>query len=263
MPSPTPQTTALARARAAADPTSPPLLAPVSLAIEARLQATLRKRYKRFLADVQLADGRELTVHCPNPGSMLGTRDPGSSVRCSTHDSPKRKLRHTLEMIRVGRIWVGLHAAKANALARRVFEAEAYAPFAGYRTIRAEVATDEGSRFDFRLEDHPRDRRTCWVEVKSVTLCEDRRARFPDAVTTRGRRHLEHLVTRRRDGDRAALLYIVQRADADSVSPADDIDPEYAATLREAARAGVEIHALSARVRADRIRVERALPVLL
>lgn len=240
-----------------------PKLTPISLSIEARLQATLIRRYKRFLADVRLEDGREITVHCPNPGSMLGTKTPGSAVRCSSHDDPKRKLRHTLEMIRVGRNWVGLHAAKANAVARRVLESNAYTPFAGYRTIEREVTVAEGSRFDFRLLEHPSRKETCWIEVKSVTLCEDRRARFPDAVTTRGRRHLEHLMARKRGGDRVALLYIVQRADADSVAPADDIDPEYATTLREAARVGVEIHALGARVLADRIRIERVLPVLL
>ncbi len=246
-------------------------LVPISLPIEARLEGRLIRRYKRFLADVRLPDGREITVHCPNPGSMLGTRKPGSAVRCSTSDDPKRKLRHTLEMIRVGRHWVGLHAAKANAIARRALEARAYSPFSDYETIEREVGVAEGSRFDFRLSDRRSggesiDRNgseVCWIEVKSVTLCEDRRARFPDAVTTRGRRHLEHLMARVAKGERAALLYLVQRADADTVAPADDIDPAYAATLREAARAGVEIHALGARVRADRIRLERVLPVRL
>jgi sugar fermentation stimulation protein A len=235
----------------------------VSLPIEAKLRATLVRRYKRFLADVILEDGSELTVHCPNPGSMTGTKAPGSAVRCSTSDNPKRKLEHTLEMIRVGRVWVGLHAAKANDVARRALETGAYAPFRGYEKIEREVSVEEGSRFDFRLLGHPDRHEACWVEVKSVTLCDDRRARFPDAVTVRGKRHLEHLMARVKAGDRAALLYIVQRADADSVAPAEDIDPEYAKTLREAAVAGVEIHALSARVLGDRIRLERSLPVLL
>jgi sugar fermentation stimulation protein A len=238
-------------------------LKPIALPIEAGLRGKLIRRYKRFLADIRLEDGSELTVHCPNPGSMLGTQAPDSAVRCSTHDDPKRKLRHTLEMIRVGRCWVGLHAVKANAISRRVLEANAYTPFAGYEKIEREVSVAEGSRFDFRLLGHATRPEVCWIEVKSVTLCEDRRARFPDAVTTRGRRHLEHLILRRQQGERAALLYIVQRADADSVAAADDIDPEYASVLRKAARAGVEIHALGARVHADRIRLERVLPVLL
>jgi sugar fermentation stimulation protein A len=238
-------------------------LDPVSFPIEAKLKARLIRRYKRFLADVRLEDGRELTVHCPNPGSMLDTQAPGAAVRCSTHDDPRRKLRHTLEMIRVGRCWVGLHAVKANAVVRHALEFHAFAPFAGYREIAREVPVEEGSRFDFRLAGHYDHDVPCWIEVKSVTLCAEGRARFPDAVTTRGRRHLEHLMARKRAGERAALLYIVQRADANSVAPADDIDPAYGATLREAANAGVEIHALSARVLSDRIRLERILPVLL
>ncbi len=242
---------------------SQPTLRPVSLPIEATLRGRLVKRYKRFLADVVFDDGREATVHCPNPGSMMGTQAPGSAIRCSTSDNPKRKLRHTLEMIRVGRAWVGLHAARANDVARRALETGAYSPFAGYATTQPEVKTEEGSRLDFRLSDHPDLDAPCWIEVKSVTLCADRHARFPDAVTERGRRHLEHLVARREAGERAALLYVVQRADANDVAPADDIDPAYGRTLREAAAAGVEIHALSARVTADRIRLERVLPVLL
>lgn len=240
-----------------------PTLRPVSLPIEAALRGRLVKRYKRFLADVVFDDGHEETVHCPNPGSMLGTRTPGSAVRCSTSDNPKRKLRHTLEMIRVGRAWVGLHAARANDVVRRALEAGAYSAFEGYATTRGEVKTDEGSRFDFRLSDHPGSPAPCWIEVKSVTLCADRHARFPDAVTERGRRHLEHLMARKAAGDRAALLFVVQRADADDVAPADDIDPAYGEALRKAAEAGVELHALSARVTADRIRLERVLPVRL
>jgi sugar fermentation stimulation protein A len=235
----------------------------ISIPIEARLEARLVRRYKRFLADIQLESGEVRTIHCPNPGSMLGTKEPGSAVRCSTHDNPKRKLRHTLKMIRVGRSWVGLHAARANAVAERALAAGAYSPFANYDRIDREITALEGSRFDFRLSGHPRHDEPCWIEVKSVTLCEKRAARFPDAVSVRARRHLEHLMARHAAGDRAALLYIVQRADADLVAPADDIDPEYGATLRRAAEAGVEIHALGASVRADRIVLDRILPVLL
>jgi len=175
-------------------------LTPISLPIEARLQATLIRRYKRFLADIRLSDGSELTVHCPNPGSMQGTKAPGSAVRCSTSENPKRKLRHTLEMIRVGRIWVGLHAVKANAIVRRALTENAYSPFSGYETIESEVTVAEGSRFDFRLWGHASHDEACWIEVKSVTLCDGRQARFPDAVTIRGRRHLEHLIARKQHG---------------------------------------------------------------
>ena len=238
-------------------------LEPISIPVDGGLEATLIKRYKRFLADIELPSGETLTVHCPNPGSMLGTQKPGSAVRCSTHDNPKRKLAHTLEMIRVGRTWVGLHAARANALAARLLEAGGFGPFAGYAEVRSEVAVPEGSRFDFRLDQKPGESAPCWIEVKSVTLCDRRAARFPDAKTERGRRHLEHLVARKRAGERAALLFIAQRADADSVAPADDIDPAYGESIRQAANEGVEIHAIGARVSAKRIRLERVLPVLL
>lgn len=263
----------------------PPVpLASLRVPIDAPVEGRLLRRYKRFLADVELPDGRTLTVHCPNPGSMLGTRTPGSPVRCSVHDDPRRKLRHTLEMIRVGRVWVGLHAARANDVARAVLDARAYAPLAGYARLEREVASPDGSRFDFRLSDPapdatggsrataadapiagsaPSARDVCWVEIKSVTLCEARRARFPDAVTERGRRHLEHLAARVAAGERAALVFVVQRADAVSVAPADDIDPAYGRALRAAAAAGVEIHALSARVDPTAIRLAGVLPVLL
>lgn len=236
-------------------------LRPIAFEIEAELEGRLVRRYKRFLADVLLPDGREITVHCPNPGRMLGTQTPGSPVRCSTHDDPRRKLRHTLEMIQVDAIWVGLHAARANDLARRVLEAGAFAPLAGYSAIAPEARVPEGSRFDFRLSRPAAP--VCWVEVKSVTLCEGGRARFPDAVTERGRRHLEHLVARRREGERAVLLFIAQRADAESVAPADDIDPAYGAALRAAVTAGVEVHALSAHVTPQALVLSRVLPVLL
>ncbi len=237
-------------------------IGPVRLRLEARLRGRLVRRYKRFLADVVTEDGRTLTVHCPNPGSMIGCATPGAAVRCSTSDNPGRKLRHTLEMIRVGRTWVGLHAARANAIAARAFETDAVPELSAYREIRREISVGN-SRLDFQLTRHFGGRRPTYVEVKSVTLANGRLALFPDSVTERGRRHLETLMQLRRKGSRAALLFVVQRADCDRVSPADDIDPAYGAALRAAARAGVEILAIGARVTSRAITVERSLPVVL
>jgi len=234
---------------------------PVALPRTTDLEGRLIERYKRFLADVETPDGRRLTVHCPNPGSMLGTRRPGSRVRCSTSDDPRRKLRHTLEMIRVGRIWVGLHTLRANQLAERVLAEGAVPALRGYTGLRREVAVHTGSRLDFALDRHPDDPRPCFVEVKSVTLAEGRRARFPDAVTERGRRHMETLAKLRASGARTALLFVVQRGDCTAVEPADDIDPAYGDALRAAVREGVEVHAVRARVTAQRIRAEALLPV--
>lgn len=230
---------------------------------EAELRGRFVRRYKRFLVDIETDSGRTLTVHCANPGSMLGFLRPGAAVRCSTSDNPKRKLRHTLEMMRVGRVWVGLQTNRANEVVARALAAGAVPELAGYRAMHREVTVDGRSRLDFALAEHPRDRRTAYVEVKSVTLASGRVARFPDSVSVRGRKHLEALARLRRRGHRAALLFLVQRSDCDRVEPADDIDPDYGAALRAAAGAGVELFALGARVTASAITVERSLPVTL
>jgi sugar fermentation stimulation protein A len=229
--------------------------------LAADLRGRLLRRYKRFLADIELDSGEIVTVHCPNPGSMRGTSKTGSAVRCSTSENPKRKLKHTLEMIRVGRIWVGLHTLRANQVAAEALEAGTIPSLRGYPIVQREISTGQ-SRLDFCLEGHPEDPRRAWVEVKSVTMAEGSTALFPDSVSERAKRHLETLATRVKAGDRAILLYVVQRADCLRVKAADEIDPEYAKALREAARVGVEIRAVRARVRATEIRLERTLPVM-
>ncbi len=233
------------------------------IARDARLAARFVRRYKRFLADVETGAGHVLTVHCPNPGSMLGLQRPGAAVRCSTSDDPRRKLRHTLEMMRVGRTWVGLHALRANAVVESALRAGAPRGLAGYARLQREVGIADGTRLDFRLSSGPRDARPAYVEVKSVTLADGRVALFPDSVTERGRRHVDALRRLCGEGARSALVFLVQRADCDGVAPADHIDPAYGAALRRAAAAGVELFALSARITARAIRVERELPVLL
>lgn len=235
----------------------------IGVPLEADLRGRFVRRYKRFFADIVTAEGRELTVHCANPGSMLGFHRPGAAVRCSTSDDPRRKLRHTLEMMRIGRVWVGLHSLRANPLIARALAAGLPPTLAGYRAIQPEVRVSGGSRLDFRLDDHPERPEPAYVEVKTVTLAEGDTALFPDSVTERGRRHLQTLSELRRRGARAVQLYAVLRADCNRVAPADAIDPAYGDALRQAARAGVEILAVGARVTARAIRVERSLPVVL
>jgi sugar fermentation stimulation protein A len=234
-----------------------------SLRLPASQEARLLRRYKRFLADVETAEGDVLTVHCPNPGSMRGLLLEGAPVRCSSSDDPRRKLRHTLEMISIRRTWVGLHTGRANAVVRAALEAGGVPELSEYRALRGEVAAGGGSRFDFRLEDHPSGAPDAWLEVKSVTMAEGRLARFPDAVTERGRRHAIQLGERAKRGERAVLLFLVQRGDCQAVEPADDIDPAYGKALRAAVSQGLEVQALRARVSPTRIRVEGPLPVLL
>lgn len=233
-----------------------------SLPLRADLEGRLIRRYKRFLADILTADGRTLTVHCPDPGGMRGLTKEGAAVRCSTSDNPKRKLPHTLEMIRVGRTWVGVNTGRANALARLALEGDGVEGLEGYTHVRSEIVAEPGSRLDFRLTGHP-SARDAWVEVKSVTMAQGHRGLFPDGVTERGRKHVDLLHRLAKDGERAVLLYLVQRADCESVEPADSIDPAYGESLRRAAHGGVEVLALRARVSPTRIRVEGALPVLL
>jgi sugar fermentation stimulation protein A len=235
----------------------------VKVAIAAELEGRLLRRYKRFFADIETRAGEKLTVHCPNPGSMRGLIREGAAVRCSDSADPRRKLRHTLEMIRVGRTWVGLHTGRANAVAEATLRAGGIAALSGYRHLRREVVVAQGSRIDFLLAGNPQDPRPAWIEVKSVTLAEGSLARFPDSVTERGRRHARVLAELAERGARSALLFVVQRADCDRIEPADDIDPDYAAALREAASRGVEILAVGARVTPRSIRVEGPLPVLL
>ncbi len=235
----------------------------VTIPLRADLEARLLRRYKRFLADVETADGRELTVHCANPGSMKGCSTPGALVRCSTSDNPKRKLEHSLEMIRVGRSWVGLQPMHANRLAAAALRAGAIEGLEGYREVRAEVGVGGGSRLDFMLDQHPRTKSPAYVEVKSVTLEDEGVARFPDAVTSRGKRHMETLERLKREGARAVVLFVVQRVDCEHFEPADAIDPAYGEALREACKSGVEAVAVRARVRARGITLEDRLPIRL
>ena len=232
----------------------------VRLPIRADLGGRLVRRYKRFLADIETESGEVITVHCPNPGAMTGMDRPGSAVRYSTSDNPKRKLAHTLEMVRVGRIWVGIHTLRANQLVARALALDRLPGIRGYRRVDAEVQAGPGSRLDFALADHPRDPRPAWLEVKSATLARGDTARFPDSVTARGRRHLETLADLCARGHRAILLFVVQRGDCLRVECAHEIDPAYAEALGHARAAGVEILAVGARIRSREIVLEKALP---
>jgi sugar fermentation stimulation protein A len=233
--------------------TSAPPQENVSIPLEASLKGTFLRRYKRFFVDIETETGEELTVYCPDPGRMNTTAIAGAPVRCSTSDNPKRKLRHTLEMICEGETWVSVNPLLANAFVEQVFLAQAFPPLAGYGKVKREVSIpDSKSRLDFYLTQHTSDPRPAYVEVKSATLCEHKNgqavARFPDCVTTRGTRHVQTLCKLVEEGHRAALLFLVQRDDCQVLEPAGDIDPAYAEALREAHQKGVEVFALQARV---------------
>jgi len=225
--------------------------------------ARLIKRYKRFLADVTLDDDTALTVHCPNTGSMLGCQTPGSRVWLSRSDNPKRKYAYTWELIELaGGVLVGVNTGRSNALVREAIESGAIGELAGYDAIRAEVRYGrENSRADFLLTGAAG---ACYVEVKNVTAAVDKGiALFPDAVSTRGARHLRELIAVCSQPEhRAVLCFCVQRADVQEVRPADDIDADYGRTLREARAAGVEVIAYRADLDPQAVTLVERIPVV-
>jgi sugar fermentation stimulation protein A len=224
------------------------------------LEGRLLRRYQRFLADVDTAAGI-LTAHCPNTGSMQGCAEPGMRVWLSPATNPARKLAWTWELVEaLPGVVVGMHTGRSNALVREAIEAGRVPELAGYATIRPEVKYGEGSRIDLLLTAPGRP--DCYVEVKNVTAAvAGRIGYFPDAVTTRGARHLREMSAMVAAGHRAVLVFCVQRGDVDCVRPADHIDPVYGRTLREALAAGVEVIALGATVWPAGIELERRLAV--
>ncbi len=209
-------------------------------------EGILVRRHKRFLADVQMADGTVLTAHCANSGSMKGVAVPGSPVALSHHPGKGRTLEWTWELVRLGDHWVGVNTALPNHLVAEAIAAGALPTLAGWPTMRREVAYGTGSRIDLLLQGGGRP--DVYVEVKNVTLAEGTVARFPDSVTTRGQKHLRELMAVHAKGHRAVLVFWVFRGDCTEVRPADDLDPEYGRLLREASRSGVELVALAAKV---------------
>jgi sugar fermentation stimulation protein A len=226
------------------------------------IEARLIRRYKRFLADVEFPDGRTATAHTPNTGSMLGCCSPGARVWLRDTGSAGRKYPLAWELVEAGPgVLVGIDTGLASRLVREAIETGVAAELQGYAAVRREVRYGcENSRIDLLLEGA--DSRSCYVEVKNVTLVEQGRALFPDAVTVRGTKHLRELGEMARRGHRAVIFYCVQRCDADELAPADHIDPVYGLALRQALAAGVEALAYRAAVALDAITLARRLPVV-
>lgn len=219
----------------------------------------LIRRYQRFLADITLDSGEIITVHCPNSGSMAGCAVPGSPVLLSRSDRPGRTYPYTWELVQVHGCWIGINTGITPALVREGIESGVVAELQGYETIRPEVKRGN-SRLDLFLSGGPC---PCWVEVKNVTLTEERRAIFPDSVTERGQKHLLELMEVVRSGERGVIFFTVQRGDCDAMSPADHIDPRYGSLLREAVAAGVEALAYQAEVSPSGVTLARRLPIIM
>jgi len=226
------------------------------------IEATLLRRYKRFLADVRLSDGEVITVHTANTGSMLGCAEPGSRVWLSRSESTTRKYPYSWEISEAAGVLVGINTALPNALVREAIEAGVIVELQGYRSLRGEVPFgSERSRVDWLLQGHG-DQGDCYVEVKNVTAAVAGTAIFPDAVSARGAKHLRELMGVVAAGQRGVLCFCVQRGDVTAVRPADEIDSVYGETLRRARQNGVELIAYQAEVSPAGIALRRPLPVL-
>jgi sugar fermentation stimulation protein A len=226
----------------------------------ALVRGRLIRRYRRFLADVQLDGGETVTAHCPNTGSMTGCCEPGRPVYLSTHDNHRRKLKYTWELIAMPTSMVGVNTLVPNRLVAGAVAAGQIGEVAGYNAVQREATVGHGSRIDLRLTGN---HRPCYVEIKNCTMVEGEGAAavFPDAVTARGRRHLEELQRLVGTGNRCVMFYLVQRMDARCFRPADHIDAQYGRALRRAADGGVEILAYDVHIDLKAVRLGKRLPV--
>jgi sugar fermentation stimulation protein A len=227
------------------------------------IRGTLIKRYKRFMADVTLDDGSTVTAHCANTGSMLSVQPAGAEVWLSPADDPKRKLKYTWELVRIGDHLVGINTHRPNAIVAEAVAAGTVSGLSGYDTLRREVKYGRDSRIDLLLRGDGRP--DCYVEVKNVHMKRDPAvpgpAEFPDAVTGRGAKHLEELADMVAAGHRAVMVFLVQRGDCDRVRIAGDIDPAYLEALHRALSLGVEALCLACAVSPERVAVAGPLPL--
>lgn len=225
------------------------------------LTGKLVKRYKRFLADVELENNEIVTAHCPNSGSMKGCAMPGSPVWISTSDNPKRKLKYTWELLQAKDSMIGINTQVPNKLIKAAIENNQISEFTKFTKVRAEVKTSDHTRLDLLLENGAQE--TCYVEIKNCTLVENGVAMFPDAVTTRGQKHLDELVRLKKQGHRAVIFYLIQRMDARVFTPAAMIDKDYAQKLKNAVKNGVEIVTRDTFIDPEIIQLRRSVPVRL
>ncbi|QFU16950.1 DNA/RNA nuclease SfsA [Microvirga thermotolerans] len=232
---------------------------------EPLIEGRLVERYKRFLADVTLADGERVTAHCANPGAMLGLKEPGSRVLLSRASNPKRKLAYNWEFVEVAAgggpaQLVGINTSRPNLLVAEALRDKRLAPFAGYDRVRPEVKYGRNSRIDFLLEKDGAP--PCYLEVKNCHLMREADfAEFPDCVAARSAKHLYELADMVASGARAALVYVIQMR-ASRFDVARDIDPAYDRAFRHALAAGVESYAYVCRITPEEIAIDRPVEIV-
>lgn len=218
------------------------------------IHGTLLKRYKRFLADIVLDSGDTVTAHVPNSGAMTSTIAEGCDVWVSHHDDPKRKLKYTLELTKIDENLICVNTNIANKVAIEAVQNGVIRELTGYNSLKPEQKYGTNSRIDILLEDE--DRR-CYVEVKSVTLKVGGHLAFPDAVTSRGEKHLRELAQMVKEGHRAVMLYVVQRTDPLAFRLAGEIDKKYFATFQDVTKEGVEVLIYQSEITLDKIHIAK------
>ena len=221
------------------------------------ISGTLIKRYKRFLCDVRLKNNHTITAHCPNTGSMKECYEPGCTVYLSRHNNPARKHKYTLEMTHMDTTLVGINTQVPNRLLKESIIAGTVPSLMGYSRVLSEIPYGRNSRIDLLLE---KSRERCFVEVKNCTLVTDHSAYFPDAVSSRGLKHLLELERQVQAGDRCVMFYLIQRTDATIFKPADHIDPAYGKTLRRVFNNGVEIMVYDVKIDLTMIELNNPIP---
>jgi len=205
---------------------------------EKLLQGTLLKRYKRFFVDIKTSN-KIITAHCPNSGSMMSLLNKGNKVWFSVSDNPKRKLKYTLEMIEVEKRLVGINTLLTNKIVLEALKGKKIKSLVEFSKINTEVHFSKKTRFDFLISNN---KNKCFLEIKNVTLSREKKiAEFPDAITSRGTKHLKELVVAKKKGFESSLLYLIQRDDCESFRIADDIDKEYKLAFDKALKSGVKI----------------------
>ena len=224
------------------------------------IPARLIRRYKRFLADIELEDGSLVTAHCPNPGSMLGLNLPGTKIWVEKNDDPRKKLKFGWHLVdHENGHFTGINAGAANKIVKEALLARKIEGLDVFDYCRPEVKYGDNSRIDFLLTDKSETAPDIYVEVKSVTLMRQAGlAEFPDSVTDRGRKHLEELTKIAKSGNRAVLFFLVQRSDCSAFGVASDIDPTYAKVYKFASLKGVEVMVYSCQLSQDEIKIDKS-----
>lgn len=224
---------------------------------EPLLEGKLIKRYKRFMADILLDNGEEITAHCPNSGAMLDIKEPGLRVWVSRADNPNRKLKYTWELVEADGTLIGANTGHPNGLVEEAIYNGVIEELQGYEHLKREVKYGQNSRIDILLGNPG----VCYVEVKNVHLRRGEVAAFPDSVTARGAKHMDELGDMVEAGHRAVIVYVIQRGDCEVFQVADDIDPTYGEACKRAFERGVEPYAYTCDMQLNGIKIAKPIPV--